>query len=150
MEVKTHTITRRAGKQLFVTKIEQYAVPAYMHGDDIQDAIVVDGLYWTIDFHGFKYRAAAWDDDDNDKNVIFGKALDYFRVLGVHLEGGTYVNVGWVEAGRHKPMHGETVLVTGPGYTDTSTWTGTNWHASNGRKDPITHWQRLPAGPEKL
>ncbi len=149
MEVKTQTLTHRVGKHLIVTRIEQFAVPAYLHGDDILNAITVGDGYVSIDFHGFKCAMPPFPGRPT-RDIIYSKALDYFRVLGVHLEGGTYVNVGWVEAGRHKPMHGETVLVTGPGYTDTSTWTGTNWHASNGRKDPITHWQRLPAGPEKL
>jgi len=139
------TITQRVGKHLIVTKIEQFDVPAYLHGDDIMDAIkFVDG-WWQIDFHGFKCAMSG----PLVRNEIYGQALDYFRELGVSLEGGTYVNIGWVEADKHKPWHGELVLVTGKGFTSTATWTGRSWIIDNGIKEPVEHWQRLPAGPEK-
>ena len=42
----------------------------------------------------------------------------------------------------------ETVLVTGKVYTTTATWTGSSWLADIDIKEPILHWQRLPASPE--
>ena len=138
------TLTHRAGKHLIVTRIEQFSVPAYIHGDDIMDAIKFADGWWQIDFHGFKCSMSG----PLVRDEIYGQALDYFRELGVHLEGGTYVNIGWVEAGKHKPWHGEKVLVCGRGFTTTATWTGQSWLADLDIQVPITHWQRLPAGPE--
>jgi len=141
------TITHRAGKHLVVTRIEQFTVPAYLHGDDIRDAIVSGDGYVSIDFHSFKCAMQPFP-GRNTRDIIYGKALEYFRELGVHLEGGTYVNIGWVDAEKHKPWHGEKVLVCGDNFTTTATWTGSNWLADIDIKEPVLHWQRLPAGPK--
>ena len=140
------TLTHKYGNQIIVTKIEQFTLPAYLHGDDILEAITSDDGYVQIDFHGFKCAMAPFP-GRNTRDIIYGKALDYFRKYGVTLNGGTYTCIGWVDAQKHKPMHGETVLVTGKVYTTTATWTGSSWLADID-KEPILHWQRLPASPE--
>ncbi len=141
------TLTHRAGKHLVVTRIEQFTVPAYLHGDDIMDAITSGDGFVSIDFHGFKCSMLPLPGRPT-RDIIYGKALDYFRELGVSLEGGTYVNIGWVDASKHKPWHGELVLTMGKGFTSTATWTGWSWIIDNGIKEEVTHWQRLPASPE--
>ena len=80
------TITHKYGNQIIVTQIEQFSVPAYLHGDDIMDAIILADGWWQIDFHGFKCAMSG----SNVRNEIYGKALDYFRQFGVMLQGGTY------------------------------------------------------------
>jgi hypothetical protein len=141
------TIAHKYGNQIIVTHIEQFSLPAFLHGDDIMDAITVADGYVQIDFHGFKCAMSVFP-GRNTRDVIYGKALDYFRQFGVMLQGGTYCRIGWVDAEKHKPMHGETVLATGKGFTATAAWTGSNWLIGDGITEPITHWQRLPMSPE--
>jgi len=144
------TLTHRAGKHLVVTRIEQFTVPAYLHGDDIRDAIVSGDGYVSIDFHSFKCAMQPLP-GRNTRDIIYGKALEYFRELGVHLEGGTYVNIGWVEADKHRPMQKENVLVVNDDMVQfTAYWCyeQNRWEQYGSPVGGITHWRRLPALPQ--
>ena len=66
------TLTHKYGNQIIVTKIEQFTLPAYLHGDDILEAITSGDGYVQIDFHGFKCAMAPFP-GRNTRDIIYGK-----------------------------------------------------------------------------
>lgn len=82
-------ITHKHLDLIFVTEIEQYAVPACVYVQDLYASITESCNYFQLDFHGV-YEDRQWGhgkEPSDVKDMMVNKLVDWLKELGVIILG---------------------------------------------------------------
>jgi hypothetical protein len=87
-------LTQKAGKQIAVTEIKQFTLPAGVHIDDLRPLVYYADVYYRfqIDFADFTASRNSPDQEHEAsvKEELVYELVAWLQKYGVSVEGGTY------------------------------------------------------------